>query len=131
VYSVMYLRPLKCLIPLTILPYGKNIMEEDSYILESTQGPFKYQPLAEVDAIRLLVLPPDSAPSDRIQCDLIRTMLSHFDTETVDNSVTLFYIWGYPTNTSVLTIDAEPRYVRKNLCSALTDLRDATKPTRL
>jgi hypothetical protein len=89
---------------------------------------FKYKPLIEPDAIRLIELQPSSDPLAEVRCSLIYTALSSKDIRDIFSHYTaLSYVWGSDEKVRTIWVDELPLKITANLFSALRDLRDETR----
>ena len=90
---------------------------------------YKYQPITDLDGIRLIELLPSSNPSSLINCRLIHTRISLCDNRDIYGHYTaLSYVWGSPQKTRPVHVDNATLWITESLHSALQDLRDATRP---
>jgi hypothetical protein len=90
---------------------------------ELVDNQFKYEPLEDVDSIRLLFVEPALHGDGGLQCNMIHTTLS-----TSLAFTALSYVWGTPAQTGyerrVLWIDGKQVLIGLNLYDALLHLRD-------
>ncbi|KAF3804177.1 hypothetical protein GCG54_00000526 [Colletotrichum gloeosporioides] len=86
---------------------------------------FKFRPLEEADAIRLLVLHPSHETTAPLSSSLINTTLSVCDSDFVNGYLALSYVWGNPARTSSIQIDGIDVGITDNLAEALTQVRNA------
>ncbi|KAN0108640.1 Heterokaryon incompatibility protein (HET) domain containing protein [Hyaloscypha variabilis] len=93
---------------------------------------FPYQPLVEDDSIRLVLLqPPSTDKSDELRCTLYHTTLSRCDDDIIDHYTALSYVWGDAKNVRTIWINNLQATITANLHSALRDLRDQERISRL
>jgi hypothetical protein len=88
-----------------------------------TDTVFKYRPLIEKDAIRLILLEPSIRESP-IRCSIEHSTLTRFEHELRDHYTALSYVWGSPTKTHEISVDGCVFPVTSNLESALRHLRE-------
>ncbi|KAK0099403.1 hypothetical protein ONS95_003525 [Cadophora gregata] len=91
---------------------------------------FSYDPLAEDDSIRLLLLEPGQ-PGDPISCSLIHTSITECHDNIYEQYTALSYVWGTQLNAQTIHVNSRPFRITANLAAALNDLRDEHKSLRL
>jgi hypothetical protein len=102
-------------------------------MMSSTLGSssFKYRPLTEPDAFRLILLTPASSAEAQVECRLLHSTLSHCDREIIDHYTALSYVWGYASQTRHISVDGHAMTITATLEAALRDLRDDTRSIRV
>lgn len=86
-----------------------------------------YEPLdRQTDAVRVLVLQPASADSTEVECHLTAVSLANKPAYE-----SLSYTWGSEPPSKSILVNGQSFPVRKNLYTALVNLRDTTKPRAL
>jgi Heterokaryon incompatibility protein (HET) len=100
-------------------------------VSSSQSSSFKYHPLVETDAIRVLVLHPAQYASAQLECSLEHRTLSRYKQELADHYIALSYVWGDPRDTRTVIVDGCPLEVTANLASALRDIRDEERVLRI
>jgi len=89
-----------------------------------TKAAFSYQPLAEPDAIRLVLLHRRLNVSAPLECSIVYTTLSHCDEDLNNHYIAISYVWGDQTNTRLIVVDSCSFRITANLDSALRHIRD-------
>lgn len=91
---------------------------------------YQYTPLAEPDAIRLLLLEP-RRPGDPIHCSLFHTTSRECRDDIYESYTALSYVWGDAREKRTIFVNSLPFDVTVNLAAALDDIRDEKRPLRL
>ncbi|KAK2729889.1 hypothetical protein CKAH01_10054 [Colletotrichum kahawae] len=86
---------------------------------------FKFCPLEEADAIRLLVLDPSHETTAPLSGCLINTTLFACDSDFANGYLALSYVWGNTALTSSVRIEGIDVGITDRLAEALTQLRNA------
>src|SRR3954471_4616946 len=95
--------------------------------LSSKETTYRYTPLTEPDAIRLIELQPCADVSAQVQCKLVHTTLERAREDIIDHYTALSYVWGDPDDRTPIFIEGLPIHVTKNLDDALRHIRDPTR----
>ncbi|KAE9379704.1 HET-domain-containing protein, partial [Stipitochalara longipes BDJ] len=92
--------------------------------MDSNESTYKYRPLTEPGAIRLIELPPSEDLNARLECALIHTTFNDMNDELVYHYCALSYVWGDDKDTKPVVVDGRGLHITTNLESALRLLRD-------
>ena len=84
---------------------------------------FRYTPLYEDDAIRLIFLHPSPDRDAPIRCSIILTTLEAYDRDTINHYTALSYVWGNATDLVSISVNSQDLKVTRNLWTALRDIR--------
>ena len=96
-----------------------------------TLSTFKYKPLKEPDAFRLILLQPSKSHVTPLQCTLLHTTLSQCDRDIIDHYTALSYVWGNATQRGNILINNSLMDITVTLESALRHIRDEYRVVRI
>lgn len=88
---------------------------------------YRYAPLLEPDAFRIIVLRPSPSISSPLACNLNYSTLSHYDNSVIDNYVALSYVWGDASDRRTISVDGKALSITANLDSSLRYIRDSER----
>ncbi|KAF9872272.1 hypothetical protein CkaCkLH20_10099 [Colletotrichum karsti] len=86
---------------------------------------YRYTPLEEADAIRLLVLYPSADPTAPLGGSLFNTTISDCDADFEIEYLALSYVWGDPTRRGFIELDGVGVEITASLAEALQHLRNS------
>ncbi|KAJ8071690.1 hypothetical protein OCU04_002007 [Sclerotinia nivalis] len=88
---------------------------------------YKYSPLLEPDAIRVIIIQPSSLISSPLSCSLIHSTLFHYNESLLDYYTALSYVWGDANDRRTILVDGKSMSITASLDSSLRHLRDTQK----
>ena len=138
--SASLLPPYRCVVALVNYHYLKAFLDPFKHIaimmsipsqLPSNVPAFKYKPLTENDAIRLVVLHPAEKTSARLECSIEHGTLSQYNQNLINQYIALSYVWGDATTKREIVVDGCLLNITANLHSALLHIRDAEEVIKI
>lgn len=92
---------------------------------------YRYSPLTERGAIRLIILQPDHDLTAPIQCSLISTTLLACHDDLIENYTALSYVWGDASQRKDVLVDGLRMDITVSLDLALRHIRDSVRTIRV
>lgn len=90
----------------------------------STKRPtYRYEPLLEDDAIRVLHLYPNADETAELKCTVEHITLSQYKKDLINHYTALSYVWGLSTEKRHIIVDDCSFFITPNLDSALRHIR--------
>ena len=100
--------------------------------MANCKSPFQYQPLIEIDSIRLLHLEPAFDPESELRGSFIHTTITECSYDLLTPFTALSYCWGGNVETCRLHLDdCQSLPITRTLDAALRDMRHTSIPRRV